>query len=173
MNNLASANWKKALNTGLISGILAIMISLIGMVESFGDTFIINRFVSLGDILHMAPILILIYVAIKTYDQATWKLQLAYSTFSGAIAGLMLTVLVLFGSAMDIRENPLPPLDVRNRAARWGFHTHPQRRIARCVSYWSVQATAALAQRHHAGHHMGGADRHSARPDIAGKLRSN
>jgi len=104
MNNLASAAWKKALNTGLISGILAIMISLIGMVESFGDTFIINRFVSLGDILHMAPILILIYGAIKTYDQATWKLQLAYSTFSGAIAGLMLTVLVLFGSAVDIRE---------------------------------------------------------------------
>jgi branched-chain amino acid transport system permease protein len=104
MNNLASAAWKKALNTGLISGILAIMISLIGMVESFGDTFIINRFVSLGDILHMAPILILIYGAIKTYDQATWKLQLAYSTFSGAIAGLMLTVLVLFGSAFDIRE---------------------------------------------------------------------
>ena len=44
MNNLASAAWKKALNTGLTSGILAIMISLIGMVESFGDTFIINRF---------------------------------------------------------------------------------------------------------------------------------
>jgi branched-chain amino acid transport system permease protein len=104
MNNLASAAWKKALNTGLISGFLAIMISLIGMVESFGDTFIINRFVSLGDILHMAPILILIYGAIKTYDQASWKLQLAYSTFSGAIAGLMLTVLVLFGSAFDIRE---------------------------------------------------------------------
>lgn len=104
MNNLAPAAWKKALNTGLISGVLAIMISLIGMVESFGDVFIINRFVSLGDILHMAPILILIYGAIKTYDQATWKLQLAYSSFSGAIAGLMLTLLVLFSSAMDIRE---------------------------------------------------------------------
>lgn len=104
MNNLASTAWKKALNTGLICGILAIMISLIGMVESFGDTYIINRFVSLGDILHMAPILILIYAAIKTYHQATWKFQLAYSIFSGAIAGLMLTVLVLFGSAVDIRE---------------------------------------------------------------------
>lgn len=103
MDNLVTTPWKKALQTGLTSGAIVVMISLVGMVESFGDTYIINRVITLGDILQMAPILLLVYVGIRGIDDKGWWFQLGVSALSGLIAGLLMSVLILLGSAVDIR----------------------------------------------------------------------
>jgi branched-chain amino acid transport system permease protein len=103
MEPTVSSPWRQALRTGLISGAIAVMIALVGMVESFGDTYVINRFITLGDVLHMAPILLLVYGSVQAAHQNSWQFRIGISSLSGFVAGLLLTILILLGNAIDIR----------------------------------------------------------------------
>ena len=51
MNTETSSIWKKAFNNGLISGSLCLLVMLVGLVEAFGDTYIISGIITLGDII--------------------------------------------------------------------------------------------------------------------------
>jgi hypothetical protein len=50
MKTVPSAVWKQALRSGLIAGGIAILVSLVGLVESFSDDDIITGLISLGDL---------------------------------------------------------------------------------------------------------------------------
>jgi branched-chain amino acid transport system permease protein len=103
MNTETSSIWKKAFNNGLISGALCILVMLVGLVEAFGDTYIISGLITLGDIILLAPIIVLTYPTLRSGSNFPKAAQVGISAVIGLITGIIITLLVLLGQVVDLR----------------------------------------------------------------------
>ena len=45
---LDRVNWRQVLNVGLITGLVALFIALVGLIEAFGERFVIFGVISMG-----------------------------------------------------------------------------------------------------------------------------
>jgi branched-chain amino acid transport system permease protein len=103
MKTQSSSIWKQAINNGVITGAVCILIMLIGLVESFSDTFIIQGVLTLGDLFLLAPVILLTFTTLRSASKETRTIQLGLSACVGLISGIMISLLVIFGQAVDIR----------------------------------------------------------------------
>lgn len=103
MNTEISSIWKKAINNGLISGVLCLLMILVGLVESFGRTDIISGVVTLGDILLLTPVLIFTYSTFQNFSDAPKATLAGVTAVIGGLAGLVILSLILLGQVLDIR----------------------------------------------------------------------
>lgn len=96
--------WLQALQTGLIGGVVAILVSLIGMVASFHERDIIAGQITMGE-----TVLLLIVIAFAYYSsRGTQTTTLSNRLISGALTGLVIAGLVvglvLLGQVVNLRE---------------------------------------------------------------------
>ena len=106
MNKQLRLTFGKAVRTGLIGGIVAVFLCLVGIVEIFGKRSLIEDLISLGHVFLFLSLLATGFVtASRKSDQAPlgrlW-LSLAGTT-SGAVAGIVLALFMLLGSVINIR----------------------------------------------------------------------
>ena len=88
MQNTPS-DWKLVIQYGLLGGTISLLLSLVGMVIAFGDNFIISGVISMGQIMLIAPILLLSYTAVnKASEQTTW-MRIIFGL--GGLAGVWLS----------------------------------------------------------------------------------
>jgi branched-chain amino acid transport system permease protein len=95
--------WKDTVNSGLIAGAICILVSLVGMVESFGETYIIQGLLTLGDFILLIPIVLITYTTLSKDSTLPRRTLFEISAVIGLIAGIMLTLLILLGNAVDLR----------------------------------------------------------------------
>lgn len=95
--------WLKAIQTGLIGGIVAVLASLIGMIESFHARDIIAGTISMGEMT-----LLLIVVLFSFNSSRGEGISLTQRMGSGALTGLinsaLIAGLVLLGQAVNLRQ---------------------------------------------------------------------
>jgi branched-chain amino acid transport system permease protein len=104
MSTETTTNLRKAINTGLISGVLGVMITLIGLVESFGRTDVVQGLITLGEIVLFAPVLMLTFSALRNASGSS-KLNMAgMSVIIGLITGIVLSLLILMGQSTNMRS---------------------------------------------------------------------
>ena len=103
MTKDTSLFWKQALRSGLIAGGVAILVSLVGLVESFGETDIITGLVSLGELILLAPVFLFSYTFIRGAAGKSPRALAGMTALLGLVAGLLLTLLVIVGSTTNIR----------------------------------------------------------------------
>jgi branched-chain amino acid transport system permease protein len=103
MKTETSSIWKKAFNNGLISGALCLLVMLVGLVESFGKTYIISGFVTLGDIILMAPVIALTFSTLRSAQDYSKGTLVGISAVIGLLSGFMVTLLILLGQVVDLR----------------------------------------------------------------------
>jgi len=103
MKRLQSSPWYAALQFGFIGGIVAILISLVGMVEEFSVRDIVFNVIDMGQtLLMLIPLLIGVFTLNRS--QGTSLVQkLLEAALAGAIVGLSLWVLSIV----------IPPLNMR------------------------------------------------------------
>ncbi|MEW6084014.1 MAG: leucine/isoleucine/valine transporter permease subunit [Chloroflexota bacterium] len=96
--------WWKAIQTGLIGGVVGVLVSLIGMVESFHERDIIAGQISMGETL----LLLLIVLFSFFSSRGTADTPLLKRLGSGALTGIssagLVAGLVLLGSAVNLRQ---------------------------------------------------------------------
>jgi branched-chain amino acid transport system permease protein len=95
---------KQAIKMGLIGGVVAVLLSLIGMVETFSQRHIVSQVISMGHTL-----LLLIGVSFGYFSaQRTTKPGvlgvLLNSLLSGLLVGVFLVLLVILGNGVDLRS---------------------------------------------------------------------
>ncbi|HSF82666.1 MAG TPA: hypothetical protein VLA49_15630 [Anaerolineales bacterium] len=96
--------WKLSLQTGLTAGAVAILLSLVGMVASFGKLYIVSGWFTMGQVLFLAPILFLTYTRLRQLtQQPTWIIVIS-GLLSGLFSGLLLAALVLLGQVINLRS---------------------------------------------------------------------
>jgi branched-chain amino acid transport system permease protein len=84
-------NWKNALRQGLIAGFVLVLVSMIGMVETFNGRFIVAPYLTMGQMLLVAIILILSSGAAAKASARGNKL---FTILGGLIAGATSTVVL-------------------------------------------------------------------------------
>ena len=92
-----------ALSQGAIAGGIAVLFSLMGMVESFNDRDIISGVLSLGMFLILAVVVALGSVTSSRLASSRPGTRLASSALTGATAELFLVLLVLLGQTVNLR----------------------------------------------------------------------
>ena len=103
MKTETSFIWKKAINSGIVAGSLCILVLLVGMVESFGKTNVISGVITLGDFILLAPVILLTYSTLRNSQTTSKSLLVGISAVIGFVSGLIITLLILLGTAIDMR----------------------------------------------------------------------
>jgi branched-chain amino acid transport system permease protein len=95
--------WRKAIQIGLIGGVVAVLVSLIGMIESFHSRDIIAGRISMGETTLLLVAIYISFIATRGED-----MPLGRRIFSGVIAGLITSALlgglILLGGAVNLRQ---------------------------------------------------------------------
>ena len=97
MKTETSSIWKGSFSSGLIAGALCVLVSLVGLVESFGDTYIVHGLITLGDFILLIPIALIAYSTMSKASNLRRTTLLGVSAILGAVAGFLLTLLILIG----------------------------------------------------------------------------
>src|SRR3990172_4589513 len=96
-------NWLNALRIGLIGGVVALLISLVGMVEEFGQRDIIAGVISMGQTLLIIAMLMGGHFAAARSVDRPGPLSLAGGALAGLVTSGMLAVLVLLIGPLNMR----------------------------------------------------------------------
>jgi branched-chain amino acid transport system permease protein len=87
---------------GLIAGLVIVYLCLVGIVEAFEDRPVITGVVTLGRLMMAVPPLVAGYVVARREGPA-W-LRIANGAVAGAVSGVLVAVLLLFASAVNVRD---------------------------------------------------------------------
>ena len=105
--------WQEGIRVGLIGGIVAVLLSLIGMVEAFSQRDIISNVVSMGHTLLFLVPVFMGYLAAKRTTRTEPLWGIVNSLVTGLIVGGSLALLVIVGSLINLRKvfvNAMPLL---------------------------------------------------------------
>jgi branched-chain amino acid transport system permease protein len=96
--------WQHGIKTGLLAGVVGVLLSLIGMVETFSRRYIISDVISMGEILLVLAGVFMSYLAAKRTTPRSAALALVNSIITGVMTGLFLALLVMLGRSVNIRS---------------------------------------------------------------------
>lgn len=120
--------WLQALQNGVIGGIVAILVSLIGMVASFHERDIIAGQITMGQTVLLLVIIAFAYYSSRGTESTTLSTRLISGALTGLITASFIVGLLLLGKAVNLREvfvNASPALykiltfDVENLTAAY------------------------------------------------------
>ncbi len=95
---------KPGLKIGLIGGTVEVLLSLIGMIETFSQRDIISNVISMGHTLLLLVAVFIGYLAAKRTTRTEPLWVLLNSFLSGLMMGGLLALLVLVGSLINLRK---------------------------------------------------------------------
>lgn len=101
-------DWLQPVKTGLLGGLAALLLSLIGVIEASNARPVIYGIVSLGQALLLIVFVLTCVTAIRRagldrQDSSSRRLVLAYGAVAGFMASAVLAALVLVGSFINLR----------------------------------------------------------------------
>ncbi len=125
MQTQAPSIWKHSVRVGLLGGAIAILLSLVGMVTAFSERYIVSGLFTMGQVILLAPILVMVYSGIRriapqpanrvgaalpeghrdgvsSSKGAAHKVILS-GLLSGLVGSALLALLLLIGKSVDLR----------------------------------------------------------------------
>lgn len=104
MKTETTSIWKKAFYNGVIAGALSLLVILVGLVETFGDTDVISGIVTLGDIILLTPVIAIVYTTLRGTPNLSRGTQVGVSALIGFVSGLFTSLVIILEQAVDLRS---------------------------------------------------------------------
>ena len=108
MNARNRFDWLSSIRVGLIAGIVALLVSLVGLLEAANRRPIIPGILSMGQTILLLMFVFAAFMAVRRIGDQEGKPSRLSLVVGGALAGLivsaLLAVLVLIGGAVDLRQ---------------------------------------------------------------------
>jgi branched-chain amino acid transport system permease protein len=95
--------WREGIKTGMIGGVVAILVSLVGMVQSFAPRDIVSNVIHMGHTLLLLVAVFMGYMAAKRTQVPSKPQILLNSILCGAVVGLFLVLFVAVGRSVNLR----------------------------------------------------------------------
>ena len=95
--------WKHGAKTGLLSGLITVLLSLTGMVEAFSQRQIVSGILSMDQSLLAAAVVFMAYLAAKRTTSSHPLWVVINSATCGFVTAGMLMLLLLIGHAVNLR----------------------------------------------------------------------
>jgi branched-chain amino acid transport system permease protein len=93
----------RAIKIGAIAGVAAVIIALIGMVETFGQRFVVSGIFTLGQFLALSPMLLAGYTGAVQRHHAGLLVRVSSGLAAGIVAGLIAVAFVSVGTTVNLR----------------------------------------------------------------------
>ncbi len=103
MNEKQGNVWIGAISSGLVAGGISLLLSLVGMVETFSDSDIVSGVISMGQLLLFAPLLAGSYLAIIRVEIKSIGKGFLLGIISGTFGGVILSVFLFIGQLANLR----------------------------------------------------------------------
>ena len=98
-------SWTDILKYGIIGGVVAIYVILVGMVEAFNERYIITETLTLGQVALFAPAFLLAYFAANNARKVkSLGFSIIASAGTGLVTGAFVAGLLVLGSQVNLRE---------------------------------------------------------------------
>jgi branched-chain amino acid transport system permease protein len=94
--------WVEAIRNGLIGGAVSLLLCMVGMVVEFNDRDIVNGVITMGQVLVIAPVVILAYTISRRLSVSR-VLTPFIGVVSGLFSGAVLAALVGIGQIINLR----------------------------------------------------------------------
>ena len=101
--NQDQSPWRYAVNIGLIGALTVVMLSLIGMVESFNKRDIIYKVVTMGNTLLLLTAIFLSYLAAKKAGREHAATAVGSAILTGLITAAGIALIVAIGKTINLR----------------------------------------------------------------------
>jgi branched-chain amino acid transport system permease protein len=98
------SHWVNAVQNGLVGGGISLLLSLIGIVASFGKIYIVSSVFTMGQVFFLAAILLEGYLTVRKASANNKFVSLALGALSGLIGGFILTIPILLQQVINLRE---------------------------------------------------------------------
>jgi branched-chain amino acid transport system permease protein len=95
--------WQQGVKNGLIGGVVAIILALVGMVQSFAPRDIVSNVIHMGHTLLLLVAIFMGYMAAKKTEFPSKSQVLLNSVLCGAFVGLVLILFVAVGRSVNLR----------------------------------------------------------------------
>ena len=102
-NKPLAFDWKGVLRVGLIGGLMAVLVSIIGMVEAFHGRDIIGGVISMGQTVLVSLILVISSIAASRASSQSRLFQILGGAVGGLLATAVLGLLVWFSQLINLR----------------------------------------------------------------------
>lgn len=86
---------RKTIDMGLIAGAIALSLSMIGVIDSFNQRFIITDYVTLGQLLLFGTALVAGFLAVNKFNETSIPTRLLHGGLAGVLAGVPIFGLLL------------------------------------------------------------------------------
>jgi branched-chain amino acid transport system permease protein len=103
MDFIKQLDLRKTLMQALIAGIIALSVSAIGMVDLFGERYLIAGLVTVSEVLFLGPAALFGYAAAQATEKPKW-LGLVKALLIGLGAGLLMLAFVWLAQNFDVRS---------------------------------------------------------------------
>jgi len=95
--------WKHVMQAGLLGGTIGVLLSLVGMVTAFSQRFIISGLFTMGQVIFLAPILLMAYFAIRRVSPQTNQRVISMGLLAGFAGGVALAILLIIGRLVNLQ----------------------------------------------------------------------
>src|SRR5690349_463564 len=95
--------WKQAFQAGLLGGVMGMLLSLFGMVVAFSGRWIINNVFTMGQVIFLAPILLMAYSVIRRTSPQTNRNVILIGLLTGFAGSLVLAALLVLGRLVNLQ----------------------------------------------------------------------
>jgi branched-chain amino acid transport system permease protein len=96
--------WEHGIKIGVIGGVIALLIALVGMVESFNRREIIAEIVSMGHVLMLIVGIMMGYIAAKRTTRPETVIRCLNAVIGSLVTAGFLALLVIVGSLINLRS---------------------------------------------------------------------
>jgi branched-chain amino acid transport system permease protein len=103
MHTQASSPWKQAVQAGLIAGAVAVLLSLVGMVASFSERWIVSRVFTMAQVLFLAPMILMAYSVLRRTAPQPARNVVLLGLLTGLVGGVVLAALVVLGDNVNLQ----------------------------------------------------------------------
>jgi branched-chain amino acid transport system permease protein len=103
-NEVKSSWWLKAIQTGLIGGAVAVLVSLIGMIESFHARDIIAGKISMGETTLLLIVVLFSFFSSRGGENPPLSRRIISGLLTGVVISVLVAALVLLGRAVNLRQ---------------------------------------------------------------------
>jgi branched-chain amino acid transport system permease protein len=101
--NKKPSYWVKTLQNGLIGGGISLLLSLIGMVMSFGKIYVISGVITMGEIFVFAPIFLEAFISTRQAPSKEPGRLFLIGGLAGLAGGVLMTAFLLLGRIINYR----------------------------------------------------------------------
>jgi branched-chain amino acid transport system permease protein len=103
-HEMSTYDWRETIRWGLISGVVSLSVSLIGMVETFSESSIVGDVLTLGHVLLLLPPAAVAYLLTSRNERAGSIRNLLAGSLTGLLTAVPVTILIYVAGPLNLRR---------------------------------------------------------------------